>query len=78
VRSVTYSCSNCGKVTARSELTVKRIQFATMGEGYKTLKSRTTAWLCEPCRLADPAWNQELIFDAPGMVGEVPRSAKRK
>lgn len=72
-RTVTYTCTNCGEEKPRSELVVKRVQFATMGAGYKTLKSRTTAWLCEECREADPAWTQELIFSAPGMLDTSPR-----
>lgn len=72
MRTVSYTCTNCGENKERDELVVKRVQFATMGAGYKTIKSRTTAWLCQACREADPAWNQEFIFSAPGMVDVAP------
>jgi hypothetical protein len=72
-RNVSYTCTKCGLQKRRDELTVKRVQFATMGTGYKTLKSRTTAWLCKDCLDDDPAWTQSSIFAAPGMVDTSPR-----
>jgi hypothetical protein len=77
-RLVTYVCTGCGEEKPRSDLTVKRVQFATMGAGYKTLKSRTTAWLCNDCRDTDPAWTQSLIFDAPGMVDTSPSGRSKR
>jgi len=64
---IEYKCSKCGTPTPREKLTVKRVQFATIGAGYKTLRNRTVAWLCESCLNDDSAWMQSALAAAPGM-----------
>lgn len=64
-----YTCTRCGARPGREKLTVKRAVFTTMGNGFKTLKSRATDWLCENCRNADPDWQREWNSDAPGLAG---------
>lgn len=68
VAHIDYKCSGCGKPTRRADLTVKRVEFATMGEGYKTLKRRTVGWFCKPCRDADPDWNLPAMKGSPGLA----------
>lgn len=64
---IEYKCSHCGTAQPREKLTVKRVQFTTIGAGYKTLRNRTVAWLCENCLNADAAWMQSALAAAPGM-----------
>lgn len=52
-----YVCNGCGKLTARSLLTVKKILFTGMGAGAKTDRARVRAWLCLPCVKEDQDWN---------------------
>lgn len=54
-----YKCNGCGAIKPRDELVVKKAVFASMGEGASTIKSRVTAWLCEPCVTSDPDWRRE-------------------
>lgn len=75
-RAIEYKCTRCDSKTQRSKLTVKRVLFQTMGEGFRTLKSRTTDWLCPVCLKGDPAWTQDKLTAAPGLadVREEPQS----
>lgn len=61
-----YRCTNCNRDVGRDNLTVKRVEFCTMGEKFRRLRSRTVAWLCNACREADPAWTAENYYAAPG------------
>lgn len=65
-RIIEYKCTTCGMDCRRERLVVKRVLYQTMGEGGKTLRSRTVGWLCPNCRLADPDWNRDAITSAPG------------
>lgn len=59
--SETDRCTKCNKYCSRELLTVKHIQFTdypVRGKARpKILKMRTTDYLCEKCRDADPDWN---------------------
>jgi len=68
VRHINYSCTVCGKTKKRDQLTVKRVEFASMGEGYKTKKRRTVGWICEPCLTQDPDWTLPPMKGSPGMA----------
>lgn len=66
-----YACHNCGAVTPRDRLTVKKSVFTTMGSPSKTVKSRVKAWLCPDCLVKDPDWNLE-AYVAPDDRDEPP------
>lgn len=53
-----YKCSapECGKPTPREDLTVKKVTFLEMGAGGKTIRSRTSDWLCPSCVASDLDW----------------------
>lgn len=52
-----WPCSVCGDDTRpRDQMVAKRVQFTTLGAGFKTLKSRTVEYLCPTCREADEVW----------------------
>lgn len=59
-RQFVYKCTRCGKIPssdaseAREKLTAKSAVFKTVGAHGRTLRSRTTAWLCNECLLEDP------------------------
>lgn len=55
-----YVCTNpqCGKITPREDLTVRKITFLEMGAGGKTIRSRVTGWLCPRCVVSDLDWNR--------------------
>ena len=63
-----YKCSACQQPRARDSLTAKRVYFTTMGRGFKTIRSRTVAWLCPDCLEKDDAWTADMYSDSPGMV----------
>lgn len=67
VRHIKYKCTGCGTESSHEKLTVKRAVFTTMGQNFKTIRSRTVGWLCETCRNADNDWKRER-GDAPGMA----------
>lgn len=67
VQHIDYECTRCGGSFKRDALTVKRVDFATMGEGFKRLKTRTVGWLCKSCREIDPDWNLPARSTSPGM-----------
>lgn len=67
-RKFIYECTNCGTQTDRSDLMVKRAVFKTIGEYGKTVRSRTTAWLCPACLKADTDWNMKKLSSAPGLA----------
>jgi rubredoxin len=71
-RQYDYNCTNCGEVTARDKLTVKRITFLEMGAGARTKQSRVIAWLCPACLIDDEDFNREPHLVP---VPEVKRSA---
>lgn len=52
-----YKCTGCGETISREELTVKHAVFKQPGSGPRTIKSRTTDWLCPPCLEKDSDWN---------------------
>lgn len=53
-----WPCSVCGDDTRpKDQMVAKRVVFTTLGAGYDTLRSRTTEYLCPPCRDRDPIWN---------------------
>ena len=54
-----YSCSECGATPGRENLFVKRVQFTTMGEGARVIRSRVVGWLCGPCTAGDPDYKRE-------------------
>lgn len=54
-----YVCTECGATPGRQNLYVKRIQFQTMGEGARTIKSRVVGWLCAKCVTEDMDYNRE-------------------
>lgn len=58
-RNRDYRCSRCGAPRERDKLVVKKVTFARMGEGAKTIRSRVTDWLCPSCAVTDPDWNRE-------------------
>lgn len=66
---IDYSCTKCGTRTGRELLTVKKVHFLEIGAGAKTVKTRTEAWLCPRCLVADPIYKLER-WDAPGMKYE--------
>lgn len=50
----------------------KKVDFVTLGGSgrrAKTVRSRTTDWLCPGCLAKDPAWNLEK-YNTPGMQSE--------
>ena len=57
--AVEYCCSKCGATPGRANLFVKRVQFTTMGEGARTVRSRVVGWLCGRCVNLDPDYNRE-------------------
>ena len=61
-----YRCTNCGADCERDDLTVKQVAYLKMGRNGKRLRTRTTDWLCETCRDADPPWSQTELRAAPG------------
>lgn len=61
-----YRCGQCGKTCLRDLLVVKKIVFAKLGAGGKTVRSRTKVWLCPDCLEVDPDYKTQ-AFDAPGM-----------
>lgn len=65
-RQIPYRCTQCGEERPKEDLTVKKVEFATIGSPFKRLKVRTVAWLCKKCRDGDPAWNQPGSTAAPG------------
>jgi hypothetical protein len=54
-----YQCTECGATPGRDNLFVKRVQFQTMGEGARTIKSRVVDWLCSRCISQDVDYNRE-------------------
>lgn len=66
---IKYQCTVCKRTVPREQLTAKRISFQTMGERFKTLRSRVIGWLCEDCREKDSIWNLPKRQSAPGMKG---------
>lgn len=54
-----YRCSVCGREKKREELTVKKVNFQTMGQGARIIRSRVLGWLCKSCLSNDPVWNQQ-------------------
>jgi hypothetical protein len=71
----------CNKITLRELLTVKKAVFTAMGAGGKTLRSRTTAYLCNECLPKDEDYQREAFTGAPGMKSEPlerVRAAQRK
>lgn len=52
-----YICDNCGRLSSRDLLVVKKTVFTTMGVGGKTIRSRVKQWLCTDCTKSDPDWN---------------------
>ncbi len=68
IKHIKYACTRCGASQPRAKLTVKRAEFASMGERFKVLKRRTTDWLCATCRDADPDWNRPAHGSSPGMA----------
>lgn len=62
-------CTECGNLTSPELLTIKRVAFFARTQSSKTIKSRTTGWLCEKCRDKDPDWNRE-AYTAPGHTSE--------
>jgi hypothetical protein len=68
-REIDYSCTCCGAEVGRENLTVKRAFFTTMGKPPTTIKSRTVAWLCQPCLDKDPDWTLDKFVASPGMRG---------
>jgi hypothetical protein len=75
-RNIRYACTQCGNEVGRDNLTVKRVEYATMGEGYKKLRVRTVAWLCNPCREADPPWSTPQMVTAPGNADLIKKGEK--
>lgn len=51
-----YRCTECGTLTKRDLLTVKKVLFTEMGVGSNTLRSRVVGWLCPACVKADSTW----------------------
>ena len=45
-RSISYSCSECGRNVGRGNLKVKRVQFKEMGFGGPVVRTSTIGWLC--------------------------------
>lgn len=62
------TCSNCGRVANREQLTVKKVQFSEMGQGAATLRSRVVAWLCNSCLESDMDWNRPRLRAPKGLV----------
>lgn len=67
-----YKCNGCGAETSRDMLTVKRVQFTTMGAGSRIIRSRVKAWLCNRCVQKDSDWKlprgrqpEERVFTEP-------------
>lgn len=54
---IDYACSRCGRAVDRDDLTVKKAEFATIGERYKRIRVRTTDWLCRGCLAEDADYN---------------------
>jgi hypothetical protein len=52
-----YICNGCGTAQKRSNLIVKKVTFAEMGEGSSTIRSRVIAWLCHNCVSRDAEWH---------------------
>lgn len=76
-----YICTECGLKTPRENLTAKKVSFGTLGSSSIMLKSRTVAWLCDPCCNKDPAW-QLAEYESPGFkqaeeMEEVARTARQ-
>ena len=59
-----YYCTRCNISTKRELLTVKKAVFTEVGMYAKTIRSRTTDWLCPNCVATDPDYNRETI-DSP-------------
>lgn len=53
-----YVCNECGKLTPRQDLVVKKVLFTGMGAGASTIRARVTKWLCDSCTLKDSDWNR--------------------
>lgn len=62
-----YKCSSCGNTESRDKLVAKKVMFQELGERPKTIKSRTTAWLCVRCLVQDPDWKRER-YQSPGLA----------
>lgn len=71
-----YVCSECGNVTDRDLLVVKKVQYQELGLKPMTLRSRSVAWLCPKCVARDPHWRQE-PYSSPGMAAAAPRSNRK-
>lgn len=63
-----YKCTLCGSPTPRDELLAKKISFLTLGSKGKTVKSRTSDWICLKCLASgkDPHWKLD-EYESPGM-----------
>ena len=66
-RNIEYSCTACGKEFTKDTLFAKRVMFAILGRNKGVVRSRTVAWLCEPCMNADPDYAREMYASSPGM-----------
>lgn len=85
-KSRKYICSNCNRQVGRENLAVKRAVFKEMGSNGTTLKTRTTAWLCDvpspdggpSCLRSDPDFERPLYSESPGIKAlgsEVPNGS---
>lgn len=75
-RTISYSCSICGRDVGRDNLRTKRVSFRDMGARGATVRSRVVAWLCiipQPngvpsCLDMDPDWLSPKFAASPGFV----------
>jgi hypothetical protein len=54
-----YRCTRCGAEQTRGSLTVKKALFQGLGNRGQWQRSRTIAWLCDPCKMLDVDWNRK-------------------
>lgn len=84
IRQRKYACTECGREVGADNLVTRQVAWRTLGGVRRTLRTRSTAWLCmikaedgsPSCLDKDPQWAYEPFVDAPGNADT--RAAKEK